>query len=130
MRSGLTVDIYRASGYEFCSLGGISETCNRVLLVGDGVEGPDSEGVARRMGYPVVVLDRRTVCGKAYLTARPENMPNGMMGGDLFTPVIRAFRPRIQSRCMIGWKTRLHKTANLRTCRTNCAALQVVSPTC
>jgi len=80
-RRGLTCSVYRARGFEACGLGGISETADRVLLVGEGVEGPTTEADAAQLGYPVVVLDRRTVCGSPYLTARPADMPHGMMGG-------------------------------------------------
>ena len=80
-RNGIICEVYRARGFEGCALGGISETADRVLLVGEGVEGPTTENEATASGVPVVELDRRKIGGEIYLTARPVGMPHGMMGG-------------------------------------------------
>ena len=73
MDSGLTCSVYRAKGYEHCSLGGISEVANEVLLIlPEG--GPFTREDAERLGYPVVKLVKRDLGGKygKYLNVEPE----------------------------------------------------------
>ena len=80
MKSGLICKILKAKGYEGCSLGGISEKADEVLLVlPEG--GPFNEDNAKHLGLPVCRLVRRDIGGREYLHVEPDSDGMWSAGG-------------------------------------------------
>ena len=83
----LPVSVYRNASYGDCSNGGVSSKYDRLLLIGDGIEGCiavdlDDEEAAKQ----VIYLERRNIWGKEYPTVYPiANATDGnwrMFGGN------------------------------------------------
>jgi hypothetical protein len=81
MLKGLTVNVYRSPKYN-CTNGGVTSMHDTLLLVGEGIEGPDED----RGDRPVVRLVRRNLRGMGiYLHAEPMENKKGkhfMAGGN------------------------------------------------
>ena len=83
-KSGLFCSILKAKTIGSCSLGGISETNETVLLVlPEG--GPFSEERAIERGYPVCRLVKRIIGGREHLHVEPDSDGMWAAGGCFVT---------------------------------------------
>ena len=72
MKSGITCLVLRSDITKGCSLGGISEKNDQVLVVmPEG--GPVSEDDAKTLGIPVCKVVKRNIGGKEYLHVEPDS---------------------------------------------------------
>lgn len=79
-KSGLICSVYKNPAYSGCSLNGISENADKVLLVlPEG--GPFNEEFAKASGIPICKLVKRQICGSEYLHVEPDNDGTWCAGG-------------------------------------------------
>lgn len=73
MKSGLMVSIYKSEGMSFDGKAGFSSKTDKVVIL-PSKDFPDVPGIFEPTAdMPAVVVVKRNVCGKEYLTAYPSD---------------------------------------------------------
>lgn len=77
---GLTVYVYKNPLFKNCSLNGISSRYDSLILIGEGVEGPNTVNLDNPPENVVKLVKRRIYAGVEYLHVEPLDGHNA--GGD------------------------------------------------
>lgn len=77
---GLTVYVYKNPLFKNCSLNGISSRYDSLILIGEGVEGPNTVDLDNPPENVVKLVKRRIYAGVEYLHVEPLDGHNA--GGD------------------------------------------------
>lgn len=68
---GLSINVYRAAGWDDCSLNGVSARYDRLILIGDGIEGPVTVDMDNPPENVVTLVKRRLFGSEPYFHLEP-----------------------------------------------------------